>query len=40
MRSGIPGVLCKLDLEQAYDHVNWDFLSYLLRLGGFGTKWR
>jgi hypothetical protein len=24
-------VLCKLDLEKAYDHVNWKFLLYLLR---------
>jgi hypothetical protein len=39
LRSGIPGVSCKLDLEKAYDHVNWDFLSYLLRRTGFGSKW-
>jgi hypothetical protein len=32
-------VLCKLDMEKAYDHVNWNFLLYLLRRCGFGEKW-
>jgi hypothetical protein len=27
LRSWEPGILCKLDLEKAYDHANWDFLS-------------
>jgi hypothetical protein len=40
IRSGDPGLLCKLDLEKAYDHVNWDFLLYLLHHCGFGEKWR
>lgn len=22
MRSGDPGVICKIDLEKAYDHIN------------------
>jgi hypothetical protein len=39
LRSGEPGVLCKLDMEKAYDHVDWNFLLYLLRRFGFGERW-
>ena len=39
LKSGDPGVLCKLDIEQAYDHVDWNFLLYLLRRCGFGERW-
>jgi hypothetical protein len=38
-RSGKPGVICKMDLEKAYDNVNWDFLLCLLRRCGFGGAW-
>jgi hypothetical protein len=34
-----PGLVCKLDMEKAYDHVNWNFLLYLIRRSGFGEKW-
>lgn len=40
MRSGVPGVLCKLDIEKAYDHVRWDFLIHILTRMGFGEKGR
>ena len=30
LKARIPGVLCKLDVEKAFDHVNWDFLMYML----------
>jgi hypothetical protein len=31
-------VLCKQDIEKAYDHVNWEFLLYLLRRCEFGGE--
>ena len=30
VRSKIPGVICQLDIEKVYDHVNEDILLYLL----------
>jgi hypothetical protein len=39
IKSGIPGVLCKLDITKAFDHINWKFLSYMLKRCVFGDKW-
>jgi hypothetical protein len=38
LRSREPDVMCKMDLEKAYYHVNWDFLFYVLRRWGFRGK--
>ena len=39
LKSNEGGVLCKLDMEKAYDHVKWKFLFAVLRKMGFGEKW-
>ena len=36
LKRRIPRVVCKVDIEKAYDHVNWDTLFYLLERMGFG----
>ena len=37
---GRKGVLLKLDLEKAYDKVDWSFLDMIMKLKGFGKRWR
>jgi hypothetical protein len=33
------GLMLKLDIEKAYDKLNWDFLFECLKQRGFGDKW-
>lgn len=40
LNSGALCLLCKLDLEKAYDQVSWNFNLYMLERCGFGAKWR
>lgn len=37
---GRKDIVCKVDLEKAYDHVNCDFLDYVMELKGFKQRWR
>lgn len=36
MRSGVSGLVCKLDIEKVHDHVDWHFLLDLFGRMGFG----
>ncbi|RVX14050.1 LINE-1 retrotransposable element ORF2 protein [Vitis vinifera] len=36
---GDTGVICKLDIEKAYDKINWQFLLKVMEKMGFGAKW-
>lgn len=39
IKSGVPGILIKLDMKKDFDYVSWDFLLFLLGKYGFGQKW-
>jgi len=39
VKLGRAGVVCKLDIEKVYDHVNWNFLIYILKRTGFRGRW-
>ncbi|KAJ9687213.1 hypothetical protein PVL29_015891 [Vitis rotundifolia] len=38
-KRGDNGVICKLDIEKAYDSINWQFLLKVMEKMGFGSKW-
>ncbi|XP_026452342.1 uncharacterized protein LOC113352781 [Papaver somniferum] len=40
VRDGSNGWLFKLDVEKAYDKVNWGFLDTIMSKMGMGQKWR
>lgn len=39
-KAGIAELMCKIDMEKAYNHVNWNFLDQVITKMGFGRKWR
>ena len=39
LKSNRGAILCKLDIEKAYDHVDWSFLLAMLKKMGFRERW-
>ncbi|KAF8398189.1 hypothetical protein HHK36_017115 [Tetracentron sinense] len=39
IREGAAGLVCQVDMEKVYDHVDWRFLEGMLILMGFGKRW-
>lgn len=37
-RAKEQGLVCKVDLEKAYDRVDWDFLWWIMEKKGFGKR--
>ena len=39
LKDNTPGLLLKMDIEKAFDHVNWDFFVDVMTKMGFGHRW-
>ena len=39
MKNNENGIMFKLDIEKAYDSVDWSFLLTVVQKMGFGAKW-
>ena len=39
LKSNECAVMCKLDVEKTYNHVDWSFWLSVLSMMGFGEKW-
>ncbi|XP_010660473.1 uncharacterized protein LOC104881594 [Vitis vinifera] len=39
LKDNKSGLLLKMDIEKAFDHVNWDFLMEVMFKMGFGHRW-
>ncbi|XP_077252754.1 uncharacterized protein LOC143892184 [Tasmannia lanceolata] len=39
-RSGDSGLIFKIDIEKAYDHIDWEVVDFIQERMGFGDKWR
>ena len=39
LRMKESGLVCKLNIEKAYDTISWDFLFQVMGRMGFGSRW-
>ena len=39
LRRKESGLVCKLDMEKAYDSISWEFVFQVMDSMGFGNRW-
>ena len=39
LRRKESGLVCKLDIEKAYDNISWEFVLRVMDSMGFGNRW-
>ena len=39
LRRKESGLVCKLDIEKAYDNISWEFIFQVMDRMGFGNRW-
>ena len=39
LRRNDDGLVCKLEIEKTYDHLNWEFVLEVMRRMSFGQRW-
>lgn len=39
MRRRKDRLICKLDIEKAYDHLNWEFILNVMKRMSIGVTW-
>ena len=39
LKSNLSNLVLKINIEKAYDYINWDYLLAIMSKMGFGQRW-